>query len=84
MDNDEKLHLATQLGTLTFLLETLYVLHFRSHRDPVRASQDFEQKIIESEPTEYAISPEATMLYTELLSQFAERVTARLLQYQEK
>ena len=84
MDYNERLNLAIKLANLEFLLTMLYVLHFRGQKDPVRASQDFEQQIIESEPTEFEVSLEATMLSTEHLSQFVQHVTAKLLKDQEK
>ena len=85
MDNDEKLYLAAKLAALEYLLSVLYAIHFRNSKDPVKASQDFEQKLIDTESTkpEY-ISIDENMLLTEHLSQFAQHVTAELLKDQEK
>ena len=85
MDNDERLYLAAKLAALEYLLSVLYSIHFRNSEDPVKASQDFEQRLIDTEFTkpEY-ISIEENMLLTEHLSQFAQHVTAKLLHDQEK
>ena len=85
MDKNEKLYLAAKLAALEYLLSVLYAIHFRNSKDPVKASQDFEQRLIDTESAKPKyISIEENMLLTEHLSRFAQYVTAELLHEQEK